>query len=121
VRSLAAEVSRGEPGGHGQRHDPGGRERLGQAVDGFAPLQVSGNTGPFQAGMDIDWHVVDPCLTINNLAHQQYRFGSAGMVTGTIGADDVEDLFLPLGTEPFIAGKSVFNLVIAPHADCATQ
>jgi hypothetical protein len=86
-----------------------------------APLQVSGNTGPYQSGNEIDWHMFDGCATLNTIAHQRYRFGADGMLTGTLGAVDVETLFEgAIGFEPFMAGGSIYTYVTAPHGDCAT-
>lgn len=82
-----------------------------------SPFHVSGNDGPINNDV-IPWgsHLVDDCLTQNFHAHQSWRRGDGGAITGTLDGTDVNDLLIP-SDEPFV-GRGVFTITIASHGDC---
>jgi hypothetical protein len=84
-----------------------------------AELQHGGNNSAFNIFNEIDRHFADRCHTLNQLAHQQYRSGEPGQISGSIDGVNVDDLFRPSG-EPFIAGRSVFTYVDVAHGGCET-
>jgi hypothetical protein len=84
-----------------------------------APLHHGGNVSLFNVEFGIDRHYVDRCVTLINLAHQQWRAGPPGVITGSFAGVDVQSI--PLASnEPFIAGRSLFTYAEVAHGECAT-
>lgn len=81
------------------------------------PLEHGGNDSLFNIEFGIDRHFADPCLTRIQLAHQQWRAGAPGQLTGTAAGLDVQDLYL-MPNDPFIAGRSHFVYVDVEHGGC---
>ena len=82
------------------------------------PLNHGGNDSLYNVEFGIDRHFADRCLTLNQLAHQQWRAGAPGVIAGTVAGLDVQALFLN-ETDPFLAGRSVFTFVEVPHGGCS--
>ena len=54
----------------------------------------------------------DGCMVQNFLAHQRWR-ADFQAISGTVGAVDTADLYLPTGFPPvFIEGRSTFKIII---------
>ena len=81
------------------------------------PLQHGGNDSLYNVEFGIDRHYADRCLTLNQLAHQQWRAGAPGTITGTAAGLDVGDLYL-MPNDPFLAGRSVLTYVEVAHGGC---
>jgi hypothetical protein len=83
----------------------------------LAELHHGGNNSLFNVVNGIDRHYNDRCLTLIQSAHQQWRVGAPGQISGSIGGVDVQSLNLA-PFEPFIAGRSVYTYVTAEHGGC---
>jgi len=84
----------------------------------LAELHHGGNNSAYNVINGIDRHYNDRCLTLIQSAHQQWREGAPGQISGSVGGVDVQSLLLP-SFEPFIAGRSVYTYVTAEHGGCA--
>jgi hypothetical protein len=82
-----------------------------------AELQHGGNDSSYNVVKGIDRHFSDRCLTVNSFAHQQWRAGAPGEISGSIVGRNVEYWDRP-EYEPFIAGRSVYTFVYAQHGGC---
>ena len=82
-----------------------------------AQLNHGGNDSLFNVINGINRHYADRCLTVNSLAHQQWRAGAPGQITGSIMGTNVEEWDRP-EFEPLIAGRSVFTFVYVEHGGC---
>jgi hypothetical protein len=97
----------------------GGQVAVDLAWDmSLAELNHGGNNSAFNVVNGIDRHVNDRCLTLIHNAHQQWRSGPPGVISGTIDGHDVDSLYRP-DFEPFIAGRSHFTVVTVEHGGCA--
>ena len=84
---------------------------------GLAELHYGGNNSAYNLNNGITWHYASPCLTLNQIDHQQWRSGASGMVTGSISGIDAQSLTMYPG-EPFIEGRSLFTVVSVTHGGC---
>jgi hypothetical protein len=80
-------------------------------------LQHGGNDSLYNVEFGIDRHEADRCFTLNQLAHQQWRSGEPGQITGTVGDVDVQSI-PHLANDPFTAGRSVFTVTATDHGGC---
>ena len=83
-----------------------------------APLHHGGNDSLYNVENGFDRQYADRCLTLVQLAHQQWRAGPQGVISGSLGGVDVQSLTIG-HNDPFIAGRSVFTYVEAAHRGCA--
>ena len=84
----------------------------------LAELYHGGNNSIFNLNNGIDPHYNDRCLTLIQLAHQQWRTGPPGQISGSIGGMDIHS-FILRPDHPFIAGRSIYTYVRAEHGGCA--
>ena len=84
------------------------------------PLQHGGNDSLYNVEFGIDRHYADRCLTLNQLAHQQWRAGAPGTITGTAAGLDVGDLYL-MPNDPFLARPLGLNLCRGRLGGCLPQ
>jgi hypothetical protein len=81
------------------------------------PLEHGGNNSLYNVELGIGGHFADRCNTLNQLAHQQWRAGEPGQITGSIGGTHVQSM-PHLRNDPFTAGRSVFTVTEAVHGGC---
>jgi hypothetical protein len=86
----------------------------------LAELHHGGNNSAYNLINGFDRLYNDRCLTLVQLAHQQWRYGVPGQISGSIGDVDVQSMTLPWW-EPFIAGRSVFTYVVSEHGGCTLR
>jgi hypothetical protein len=87
----------------------------------LAELHHGGNDSAYNPVNGIDRHYNDRCVTINQFAHQQWRWGTPDTISGTVGGIEVHSLGFIMPGEPFTAGKSVFTCVTAQHGGCTIE
>ena len=83
-----------------------------------AELHHGGNNSIYNQNHGFDPHYNDRCLTLNIFAHQQWRAGAPGEISGTVGGVDIQSFFLRPDM-PFTAGRSVFTMIYVEHGGCA--
>jgi hypothetical protein len=84
---------------------------------GLAELHHGGNNSAYNLNNGITRHYASPCLTLNQIDHQQWRAGAPGMVTGTIGGIVAQSLTM-YPDEPFIEGRNHWTYVSVTHGGC---